>query len=304
MLDTAQFMALKASGDLPSPRGPALKVIQLCQRDNVPLPEIARVLQIDPMMVGRILKLANSSAFGRQRTAMALTPDVLMSIGIQSIRQVVLAFSLVSENRKGQCSGFDYEMFWSHSAAAGVATQLISAVTRVAPAADLFTVGLLADVGQLALATLLPDRYGELLARAGGQFSTALTTVESAEFGFTHLDLSAAMMKDWGLPRLFTDAVLFHETLELAGFDAGSRSEKVLKCVHLGVRLADICFTPVSAHGEEFRRLLPLALTLGIADDALAVLGDQTLREWVEWGALLEISVHKVAPFSSLNAAA
>jgi HD-like signal output (HDOD) protein len=304
MLDAGQFMQLKASGNLPSPKGPALKVMQLCQRDNVPLPEIARVLQIDPMMAGRILKLANSSAFGRQRTAMALTPDVLMSIGIQSMRQVVLAFSLVSENRNGQCSSFDYDMFWSHSAATGVATQLLSATTRVAPPADLFTVGLLANIGKLALAALHPARYAETLTRAGGQLSPALSALESKEFGFTHLDVAAAMMKDWGLPRLFADAVQFHESPELAGIDAGSRSEKLLNCVHLGARLADFCFEPESRRGEEFRALVPLALNLGIATEALTALGDQMLREWAEWGALLEISVHEVAPFATLSPAA
>jgi two-component system cell cycle response regulator len=65
MLDPNQFIELKASGNLPSPKGSALKVIELCQRDNVTLPEIIQVLQIDPAMVGRILKLANSAAFGR-----------------------------------------------------------------------------------------------------------------------------------------------------------------------------------------------------------------------------------------------
>jgi hypothetical protein len=51
-------------------------------------------------------------------------------------RQVVLAFSLVSGNRDGHCPGFDYELFWSRSAATGVATQLLGAATRAAPPAE------------------------------------------------------------------------------------------------------------------------------------------------------------------------
>ncbi|MDP1635190.1 MAG: HDOD domain-containing protein, partial [Gallionellaceae bacterium] len=301
MLDPAQFVELKASGNLPSPKGAALKVIELCQRDNVTLPEIIQVLQIDPAMVGRILKLANSAAFGRPRPAAALTPDVLMSIGIQSVRQVVLAFSLVSGNRHGNCPGFDYEIFWSRSAASGVATQLLGAATRAAPPAEMFTVGLLANIGRMALAALHAERYGELMARAGGQFSPALTALEQKAFGHTHLDVAAAMMRDWGLPKLFTDAVLFHEAPQLADFAPESRSGQLTHCLHLGAQLADLCFVPQAERAAGFAKLLAPARELGIADGNLAALGDQMLREWKDWSALLELGVREVTPFSALE---
>jgi diguanylate cyclase (GGDEF)-like protein len=302
MLDPAQFIELKATGNLPSPEGSTLKVLELCQRDNVTLPEIIQVLQVDPVMVGRILKLANSAAFGRSRPAVAFTPDILMSVGIQSVRQVVLAFSLVSGNRRGQCAGFDYDFFWSRSAATGVATQLIGTAIRAAPPAELFTVGLLANVGRLALASLHPKRYGELLAQAGGQFSPALTALENQGFGHTHLDIASAMMQDWGLPKLFTDAVLFHETPELSKFGAESRGARLVDCLYLGERMAELCFMPLTERSEGFLKLLPLAQKLGIADDNLTTLGDQLLREWVDWSALLNLPVHDVAPFSMLDA--
>jgi two-component system cell cycle response regulator len=120
------------------------------------LPELIQAVQVDPAMVGRLLKMANSAAFGRPRPVVALTPEVLMSIGIQSVRQLVLAFSLVSGNRQGQCAEFDYEAFWSRSAATGVAMQLLGAATRAAPPPELFTVGLLANVGRLALSAIHP----------------------------------------------------------------------------------------------------------------------------------------------------
>ena len=299
MLDQAQFIELKASGNLPSPRGSALKVLELCQRDNVTLPEIIHVMQIDPATVGRILKLANSVAFGRARSVVALTPDVLMSIGIQSVRQVVLAFSLVSGNRRGPSQGFDYEFFWSRSAATGVATQLIGAATRTAPPAELFTVGLLANVGRLALAAVHPVRYSELLAQAGGQFAGGLTALETEAFGYNHLDVAAAMMRDWGLPKLFTDAVQFHEEPGLAELNAASRSARLVNSLHLGARMADLCFKPQTERGAEFLTLLPLAQELGIAETSMTTLGDQMLNEWAEWSALLEISVRHAVPFST-----
>lgn len=301
MLDSDRFLELKASGNLPSPKGVALTLMELCQRDNVTLPEIVQVLQIDPTMVGRILKLANSAAFCRPRPAVAMNLDVLMSIGIQSVRQVVLAFSLVSEYRNGHCPGFNYDLFWSRCAATGVAAQLLGDATRVAPPAELFTVGLLANIGRMALAALHADRYGELIAQSGGQFSPGLAILEQKAFGHDHLDVAAAMMRDWGLPKLFNDAVLFHEAPDTADFGIESRSGRLTHCLHLANKLAHFCFIPQPGRGMEFFELLPLARKLGIADDNLIALGDQMLREWKDWSTMLELGVREVPPFSALD---
>ena len=303
LLEPAQFIELKASGNLPSPKGSALKVMEICQRDNVTLPEIIQAVRVDPAMVGRLLKMANSAAFGRPRPAVALTSDVLMSVGIQSVRQMVLAFSLVSGNRQGQCRGFDYEKFWSRSTATGVAMQLIGAATRAAPPAELFTVGLLAHIGRLALAALHPKRYDDMLPAAGGQFAFELTALEKESFGYSHLEVAATMMQDWGLPKLFCDTVLFHETPALAGFMAGSRSAGLVACLHLAVQMAELCFVAQSERKAEFVKLHSLALELGIADESLLTLSNQMLCEWKEWGALLDISVPELASFSPLDVA-
>jgi CheY-like chemotaxis protein len=304
MLDPSQFVELKASGNLPSPKGAALKVIELCQRDNVTLPEIIQVLQIDPAMVGRILKLANSAAFGRPRPAVALTPDVLMSIGIQSVRQVVLAFSLVSGNRNGQCPGFDYELFWSRSAATGVAAQLLGAATRAAPPAELFTVGLLANIGRMALAALHAERYGALITEAGGQFAPG-ADVAGAEDLRPHpprrsgrddarLGPAQAVHRRRAVPR---------ERRQLADFGIESRSGRLAYCLHLATQ---DCRSLLRAAAGTRRRnsssLLPLSKDLGIPDGNLVALGDQMLREWKDWSAMLELGVREVVPFSALEA--
>ncbi len=304
MLDPSHFLELKASGNLPSPKGAALKVMELCQRESATLPQIIRVLQTDPATVGRILKLANSAAFRRVRPAVSLTTDVLISIGLHTVRQVVLAFSLVTENKTGKCPGFDYEAFWSRSAATGAATQLIAAATRLAPPADLFTVGLLSNVGRLALAALHSDRYGALLAQVSEQCSPALTALEKEAFGYTHLDLAVALMSDWGVPRLYSEAVLFHEAPELADFDEGSRSSRTVQCVQLGARLVGHCLLPQDQRGPDLASLLLLAREIGIADADLARLGNQMLREWRDWSVVLGIAVRDVAPFSTIDAAA
>jgi two-component system cell cycle response regulator len=291
-----KYLELKSSGSLPSPTGTAMKLIELCQQSNVALPEIVHAMQADPGLVGRVLKMANSPMYGRLRPVVSLSPDVLMTIGIQSLRQVVLAFSLVSSHRKGQCKGFDYQEFWSRSIAIGVAAELIGAEARIAPPVEMFTCGLLSQVGKLALAAIHRDKYGQVVVGAGNDHERLLQ-LEEESFGLNHAEISAAMMADWGIPKFFSEAVLYQELPGLAGFSENSRRARLIWCFHLAWQLAALCFTVESQRSERMAALYPIGRKLDLDADMLVSIANQMLLEWKEWSALLEIPVQHVAAF-------
>ena len=72
-----------------------------------------------------------------------------------------------------------------------------------------FIAGLLHDVGQLILATGLPDDYSRVLnsARESG---ISLWDAEKAEFGATHAEVGAYLLGLWGLPNPVIEAVALH----------------------------------------------------------------------------------------------
>lgn len=292
-----KLIELKASGSLPSPNGTAMKLIELCQRSDVALPDIIHTIQSDPGLVGRVLKMANSPVYGRTRPVVSLSPDVLMTIGIQSLRQVVLAFSLVSANRSGKCRQFDYQEFWSRSIAIGVAAELIGAEARIAPPVEMFTCGLLSQIGKLALAAIHRDSYGELLVQSGGE-PDALLKLEEETFGLNHAEISAAMMADWGIPKFFTDAVLHQETPEHATFSENSRRTRLIWCFHLAWRLSSLCFLEDGQRDARLAELEPLGKKFDMDTNMLVSTANQMLLEWKDWSGLLEIKVHDVPAFS------
>ncbi len=300
MLDLAKLIELKAGGKLPSPPASALRALELCQRESSTIPEIIRALQTDPAMVGRILKLANSAVYGRPRPAVELSPGILMSIGIKAVRQVVLAFSLVANNRSGGCKQFDYDHFWSRSIATAVAARIVGSTVRVAPASELFTVGLLAHIGLLALASVYPERLGPLLQESGDPFAPRLLELEQASFGFTHFELGAAMMHDWGLPQLFVEAAQFQGALDQAPFPSGSRAAAIAHCLALAVRMAAACFMPKGARRKEFVELRKLAGAQDISEGDFDACWDQMLDEWKDWSKELSTPYPEVLPSASL----
>ncbi len=301
MFNQEKFETLKSSGHLPSPQGAALKILELCQRSNVSLTEISHAVQADPALTGRVLKIANSPLYARSRPVVSLNPDVLMSVGIQSLRQIVLAFALISANRNGRCKNFDYEDFWSRSLATGVAAQLIGAAIKVAPPVETFTCGLLSQIGRLALASAYPEKFSELLVSHKGNAQDIPAAVEEAAFGVSHLELASAMMDDWGIPKLFSDAVLYHEAPEQSDINPESRVARLAMCLHLARSLANSCFMSDIQRAANLPKLFPIARKAGIDAESLVRLGDQMLSEWNEWSALLEMPVHTATDFSSLE---
>jgi two-component system cell cycle response regulator len=289
-----KYIELKASGSLPSPKGTAMKLIELCQQNNVALPEIIHAMQADPGLVGRVLKMANSPMYGRLRPVVSLSPDVLMTIGIQSLRQVVLAFSLVSGHRSGQAKGFDYQEFWSRSVAIGVAAELLGAEVRVAPPIEMFTCGLLSQIGKLALAAIHREEYGSVLAEAEGD-NDRLLKLEEERFGLNHAEISTAMMTDWGIPKFFSEAVLYQELPGMAGFSDTSRRSRLIWSFHLAWRLADLCFAGDKDRSAYMADLYPIARKLDLDAEMLISLVNQmifasgkaaTLGAWISSKAL------------------
>lgn len=292
-----KYKQLKSSGSLPSPKGSAMKLIELCQQNDVALPEIIHAMHADPGLVGRVLKMANSPVYGRMRPVVSLSPDVLMTIGIHSLRQVVLAFSLVSANRSGRCKNFDYHTFWSQSIAIGVAAELIGAEARVAPPVEMFTCGLLSQIGKLALAAIYRDQYGNVLQQAADQPAERLLALEEEHFGLNHAEISSAMMADWGIPKFFSDGMLYQERPQLAGFAENSRRARLIWCFHLAWRLASLCFADEMQRREQMAELYPIGNKLDLDADMVVSLGNQMITEWREWSALLEIKARDVPAF-------
>src|SRR5262249_9502831 len=118
----SRFDELKATNQLPSPTGVALAILRLAESETTTTAEIARVLQTDAALSGRVLKIANSAYGGRARPVGSVR-EAVTHLGSRMVRNVALGFSLVSQCGGGACRGFDFGSFWSRSLATAVAAQ-------------------------------------------------------------------------------------------------------------------------------------------------------------------------------------
>lgn len=304
----ARFETLKASGLLPSPRGVALAVMELTRHDNASLADIARTLEADPALVARLIKLANSCQMAGARPILAIK-DAVSVLGLRTVRGVALGLSLMTQRPGGAgqaaavASDFDYGRFWSRSLACAVAMRTFMARTRLMQPDEAFTLGLLARLGELGLASLFGAAYTALHAQ-GSLSDAAQRAAERQAFGFDHAELTALLLGDLGFPAGLVQAVVLHDAADPAATLQQSRANQLLHTLRLSAKTADICMAAPQARAPLMPLLLQLGAQLQLTPDDLQVLCDDSVHSWGDWCALLDVAAQQVPPFAELLASA
>ena len=293
-MDIQAFGELKASGHLPTPAGVGMKILQLTRTDDYEVDEMGQAIMTDSSLTGRVLKLANSAAHAKARPATTVSESI-MRLGSSTVRDLCLAFSLVSERRSGACSTFDYEGYWSTSLARAVAAQALANRLGGVRPEEAYICGLLNDVGRLALASVFPDKYATVLGECLDQPTEALLPRERELFDIDHSQVAACMAADWGLPESFSEAIGL--STERRTLTSGDTYDGTLTCL---LRLADVLAQVISAEDSAspiaWKRMgaqFDVARQMLEMDEAeWKAFTDACIGEWINWGDSLEVGTH------------
>lgn len=289
------------NGELPSPKGVALAILELCRKDDATIAEVARIAQTDPALASRLIRQANSAAHGATRPVASVT-EAIMRLGMGTVRNLALGFSLVDQYQNGPCGQFDYQGFWSHSLLMGLAMQRFSNMTGAGSSEELFACGLLAQVGRLSLATVYPMEYGRLLDCQDGAVRN-LVALEQEHLQTDHNELTAALLGEWGIPGALIEPIYHHEEPERSGFSPGSRPYQLVHLFYLARRVADLGLAGENERNACTAELLLLGGKIGLDAEQLGATVDDLVLQWREWGDLLRVPASALPSFAHMSAA-
>lgn len=280
-IEPTLFEQLRNAQALPSPGGVRLTIMRMCAQDDPDMHELIHLVQGDPALSGRIIRIVNVLNADRVRPIASVSMDSLLLVGLQAVRQLALALSLAETTAPASCVNFKLPAFWAHSFAMACSAQAISSHTRVAPLGEMFTTGLLANIGRLTLASAHPTGYSALLARP--LEPSAQQAMEQSLFGFNHLNIAAALMQDWKIPDLFCDAVLHYETPALPQEWPVPRPLEIIWTLYLSAAMAELgCGTAQVAEAAlpKVARALP---QLQLAPHDFPELYQAAGEDWQDW---------------------
>ncbi len=111
--------------NLPSLPSVAVQILELASKPDVDMAEIARLISKDPALSTKILRTVNSSFYGRSQ-AVSTVSHSLVILGLQSVKTLVLGFSLVTNLHKSKGHGFNHLSYWRRSIYAATAARTIA----------------------------------------------------------------------------------------------------------------------------------------------------------------------------------
>ncbi|MEO6708193.1 MAG: HDOD domain-containing protein, partial [Planctomycetota bacterium] len=293
------FNQLKDASLLPSPTGVGLAILRLTQREDYVLGHVARTIQSDPALTGRILKLANAGSAGHEREITSVE-EAVMHLSVGSVRSLALGFTLVSANRVGESLGFDYDGYWSRSLINAVAARFLASERGDVSPASAFTCALLAGIGRLALAAAHPEEYAKVVQASGNLSNAEVLALERRELGLDHAELASAMLKDWKLPEAMVHAVHAFErdTCQLTPpSESAAAMEQVLRgAAQLGAAFLSSDGFRTRPSGEMRCDTGFMSRDLVLPPAAVVRLRNKIVAEWKEWSRVLEVPIASPTP--------
>lgn len=279
--------------NLPSLPAIAMEVLDLAQRPDVDITVIAKTISKDPALAGKILRTVNSSFYARSN-AVSTISHALVILGLQSVKTLVLGFSLVSNLSKNRGKGFQHLTYWKRSIYSATAARSIAAKISLVQQEEAFLAALLKDIGMLVLDQVLGEAYGEVHARASTH--EQLAGVEAAALGLNHAEAGGLLAGQWKLPPLLLMPIAYHHAPEQV---ADPPLRRLTEVVHLSGRCADVYVDALAAEAITHVRKLAHTyhgMSAAEADDLLDEIGRRTH----EVASLFEIPIGPAGDFEAI----
>lgn len=216
---------------LPSLPAVAAKLIELTGDPDVQISEIAKTVQQDQALAGKVLKTVNSSYYGLANRCGSIE-RAMGYLGLNTVKSLVLGFSLVETTGALEEDGFDLISHWRRTLMGATASRTLAETFRISDKDEVFTAALFQDMGMLANFTAMKNRYIDVIKEADHGH---VTKIEQDAFGFTHARVGSELAKKWSLPENISDAINFHHEPD----QAASGDIEMIRAVSLGTQVAE-----------------------------------------------------------------
>lgn len=193
------------------------KILEVARDPQVTAKDLNKVISLDPVLVGRVLKLVNSAYYGLQNKVTSLVTAIIM-LGINTIKNLALSTAVLGNVQKDSSfKALNVNGFWRHSIGVGVTSKLIGAKIGITlnRQEEFFIGGLLHDIGKIPINVLFEEDYLKAIHQADFE-KTQLIDMESKIIGITHSEVGKMIAEKWRLTGETYECILHHHDPNMA----------------------------------------------------------------------------------------
>ncbi len=215
---------------MPAFPGSVQKILELSNDINCPPKDLVAVIQQDPVMTMKILRVINSAYYSLPNKINSVSQSVVY-LGINTVKNLALAIAAVGALPKRSPRNFDVQQYLVHSLnTAGLARQLCTLADEGLEPSDAYIAGLLHDFGKVVLAQYMSQEFQQIMALAY-QCQMPLDEAEREVLGIDHALIGAMLTSKWQFPYELSQCIAEHHNPE-------AESTLLLDCVRVANQIS------------------------------------------------------------------
>ncbi len=244
------------------------KILELTRNINCLPKELVAVIEKDPVMTVKILKVINSAYYGLSNKINSVGQSVVY-LGINTVKNLALGFAAVGILPRMNAAGFDIQRYLLHSLLVASLGRLLATqyAKGEADPGDCYIAGLLHDFGKAVFAQFMADEFRNAMARTY-QEGMPLHEAELACIGADHALVGAMLAKRWQFPDHMIDCIRDHH-------NPAAEPSALMDCLRMANQIARKL--EVGDSGNPWRENEAVAAPARFGDDidaVIASLGD------------------------------
>jgi len=185
------------------------QLTKLISDENSTMQDFEKMIKMDPTLVLRILRGANSPYYGLRQKVNSISRAVVV-IGINNLRNMIVTEGLKSLFKGNNSKNpFSRNRLWLHCAAVSICSQMIMERIFGLNGEDAFLCGILHDIGMIVEDQTASDLFSKV-CNTYDESSNSITDYEKEIVGTDHCEIGHLLAKDWQLPIDVQEGIQFH----------------------------------------------------------------------------------------------
>lgn len=180
-----------------------IRIRRLANDNSASLEDVAAVVQLEPMLSARVVRLANSASINRSGRPITSVTEAISRIGLSTLRSLALAVSfeqLAQDSRSPNLRRLGNEL-WKHSVDVACWSSAMAKELGIAPPDTAMFAGMMTDIGEFYL-----------FARAAEYPAFEANLDQFAEFVVAwHEPVARAILESLSLPDTIINAFRYED---------------------------------------------------------------------------------------------
>jgi len=209
----AGLLELVEASPLASIKGTVSGILSLISDPAASSADLIQLIQVDPPLAAKILRVANSSYYATSKTISDIQ-QALIWVGFDTLKEIILTQKMSELYLGGTpVCGYSRLQLWRHSLAVALLAKTIYRREFGEKGNNAYAAGLMHDIGVIVEDQLLHQGFMQLM-QVLEDTPQALTDGETSYFGYDHGLVGKGLAENWNFPEELIEGIGFHHNPE------------------------------------------------------------------------------------------